>query len=319
MTKTSARGLLAATAMTLTLGSAAGAQTREADRIARLEGQVRDLQAVVYAVERQGAPIRQGSQARAEPAAPQGVQAYGSSDVLKMAELEQEIARLTGRIEELTFRMANQQRQLDTIMAVLGDTRGGGARMSVDQAPVYQAPVDQAFVDGGAPDGAVVPADGTAAGAADAAPGAPADLSGALPARETVAVDLPDTEDDAYDLAYEALLAGDYARSEAAFEAYVDQFPDGVRTAEAKYLLGEIYLATGAYAEAATVFLDHVKSYPGDVRAPEAYLKLGTAFARLEKPEEACKVFRVGQSKFPDMSANVRARFAAEQRGAGCA
>ena len=297
MTITFARGLLAATALSVVAAAPADAQTRERDRIERLEGQVRDLQAVVYAAERPGAPIRQGGSAQARPGP--GVETFGSNDVLKIAELEQEIARLTGRIEELTFRLANQQRQLDTIMAVLGDTRGGQA-----------APADT-------PDDASMPT-GDTMGAPQTA-SAPTDLAGAAPPREEVAVSLPPGEDDAYDLAYEALLAGDYARSEAAFEAYVEQFPEGVRTAEAKYLLGEIYLATGAYAEAATVFLDHVKSYPDDVRAPEAYLKLGTAFARLDKPEEACKVFRVGASKFPQMSASVRARFEAEQRKAGCA
>ena len=282
------RSLLAASAVSLSLiaSAPAEAQTRERDRIERLEAEIRDLQSVVYSVERPGAPVRQG------PVAAQA--ASSPNDVLKIARLEEEIAQLTGRIEELTFRMANQQRQLDTIMAVLGDTRGG-------QAGTPGADI-------------VVPADEMIGGKA----GAPADLSGALPPREEVAVELPEGEDDAYDVAYEALLAGDYARSEAAFEAYVEQFPDGVRTAEAKYLLGEIYLATGAYAEAATTFLDHVKSYPDDVRAPEAYLKLGTAFARLDKPDEACRVFRVGASKFPQMSASVRARFEAEQRKAAC-
>lgn len=303
MTNAITRSLLAASAIALTVGAGAPAeaQTRDRDRIERLEAEIRDLQSVVYSVERQGAPVRQGPLSTQTASSP--------NDVLKIAQLEEEIAQLTGRIEELTFRMANQQRQLDTIMAVLGDTRGGGAP-GEDEAPGGVA--DQPR------EGGPYPAEEGTDFDEERERGNPSDLSAALPPREEVAVDLPEAEDDAYDVAYEALLAGDYARSEAAFEAYVEQFPDGVRTAEAKYLLGEIYLATGAYAEAATTFLDHVKTYPDDVRAPEAYLKLGTAFARLDRPEEACRVFRVGASKFPQMSASVRARFEAEQRRAGC-
>ena len=306
MTITFARGLLAATAMTLAAHAApASAQSR--GELERIRDDIRDLQAVVYSVERQGAPVRQGA-VTAQPGA--GVGAYRSDDILKIAQLEEEIAELTGRIEELTFRMANQQRQLDTIMAVLGDTRGGGMN-SGDGAVASSGPGDAALPLGDATNGRPR--------ATEREMGAPGDLSAALPPREDVTVTLPEDEDDAYDVAYEALLAGDYARAEGAFEAYIEQFPEGVRTSEAKYLLGEIYLATGAYAEAATVFLDHVKSYPDDLRASEAYLKLGTAFARLDKPDEACKVFRVGGSKFPGMAASVRARFEAEQRKAACA
>lgn len=316
MTSTTARGLLAATAIALTSAACAtgpaAAQVRGSasqDRLERLESEIRDLQSVVYSRERPTAPIRQGG------VIPSGQSASSPQDVVRIAQMEQEIAQLTGRIEELTFRLAGQQRQLDTIMAVLGDTRGGGVSPQGDDA---DADADAAAValsetlgDEGVDTGG--PED-----LGDPAP-QPQAQSQAEAQSQAVTVDLPDNEDDAYDIAYEALLAGDYDRSEAAFEAYIAAFPEGVRTAEAKYLLGEIYLATGAYAEAATTFLSHVKLYPKDVRAPEAYLKLGTAFARLDKGDEACKVFRVGQSKFPQMTANVRARFEAESRKAACA
>jgi tol-pal system protein YbgF len=150
----------------------------------------------------------------------------------------------------------------------------------------------------------------------------PADLRSPAPIAppaQAVEVDLPADEGEAYDLAYEALLAGDYARSQAAFEAYVARFPEASQTPEAKYLLGEIYLATGAYAKAATQFLDHVRSYPQDPRGPEAYLKLGTSFARLDKTEEACRVFSAGEEKFPDASGSVKARLTSERAKAGCA
>lgn len=312
MTSTTARGLLAATAIALTSAACtagpAAAQVRGSasqDRLERLEGEIRDLQSVVYSRERPTAPIRQGAVQPTQPSGPQ--------DVVRIAQMEQEIAQLTGRIEELTFRLAGQQRQLDTIMAVLGDTRGGGVSPQGDDADAEAAAValSETLGDEGVDTGG--PED-----LGDPAP-QPQTQAQAQSQAQAVTVDLPDNEDDAYDIAYEALLAGDYDRSEAAFEAYIAAFPEGVRTAEAKYLLGEIYLATGAYAEAATTFLDHVKLYPTDVRAPEAYLKLGTAFARLDKGDEACKVFRVGQSKFPQMTANVRARFEAESRKAACA
>ena len=268
----------------------------DAARIAQLERAVSDLQGVVYSVE--------GGQRSARPGTVVAQAADGANTadaVVRLADLEQEVARLTGRIEELTFRLAEQQRQLDTVMDVMSSAGPEGG-----QGP--EAPPARAFL--GSDDAAPPQATG------------PQDLNGGEPvatdAAPRPAVDLPDDPDAAYELAYEALLAGDYERAEAAFEAFVEAHPDSVQAPEAKYLLGEIYLATGAYAEAATLFLDHVRTYPDDPRAPEAYLKLGTAFARLDRVEEACKIFTAGERKFSDMPASVRARYAAERGKVSC-
>lgn len=297
------RGAATAAALALSLPAAAqvsaqpaaGAARQEAsranDRIVRLERAVRDLQGAVYA----GEPGRRPE--GLAPAAP------SADTVVRLQQIEREMQELTGRIEELTFRLATQQRQVDTMMEVMA---GPGAADGPQATP-------------GA--GSQAPREASAAAAAQ---GAPADLRGSAPVGQQAAapaqtVELPADPDDAYDVAYEALLAGDYARSQAAFEAYVERFPEGVRTPEAKYLLGEIYLATGAYAQAATQFLDHVRTYPEDPRGPEAYLKLGTSFARLDKADEACRVFSAGSAKFPDASASVQARIASEEEKAGCA
>ena len=326
MTSTTARGLLAATLLTaISLSPAPGAAQVRAEptsaqaRIDRLEAELRDLQSVVYSAERPGAPVRQGTEPSgrerpvrrdaSEPARAEPSLATRPDDVLRIAELEREMAELTGRIEELSFRLAGQQRQVETILAVLGEA--DAARAGVGAVPSGAEDTDDADL-------------AADADAGEDEDGAPVDLSGgeAATGRQATAgqsaVSLPDDPDEAYEVAYDALLAGDYARSEAAFEAYLDAFPDGVQAPEAEYLLGEIYLATESYTRAANTFLRHVQSYPDDPRAPEAYLKLGTSFARLDKPEEACRVFRVGRSKFPQMSAGVRARFDAEGRRAEC-
>ncbi|MBB4660006.1 tol-pal system protein YbgF [Parvularcula dongshanensis] len=266
----------------------AGSYDRAADRLAAVEEAVRDLQASVYSVEGGQRPLA------AQPA-PRQAPAADASTVIRLQELEQQVAELTGRIEELTFRLASQQRQINTMLEVIGT-----------------------------PDPMAGP---TVSGAEETDEGAqPQELAEAVQAGEgsttsepATMVELPDDPDEAYDVAYEALLAGDYPRAEASFAAYSAKFPEGVRTPEAKYLLGEIYLATGAYKEAASTFLDHVRSYPEDPRAAEAYLKLGTAFARLDRADEACKLFAASESKFPDASQSVKARLSAERNRVGCA
>ena len=292
-----ARGLAA-----FTLLLAPAFAQSDAVRIERLERAVSDLQGVVYSVEPDGRVTRSGALGQGLGQVQSGAARDEADLVVRLSDLEQEVARLTGRIEELTFRLAEQQRQIETVMDVMS---GPGAATGESRAPTAAGGLS-------ANDAAPVSTPGVGEG--------PQDLSGASMDADIAApsVTLPEDADAAYEMAYEALLAGDYDRAEAAFEAFVEAHPDAVQTPEAKYLLGEIYLATGAYAEAATLFLDHVRTYPDDPRAPEAYLKLGTSFARLDRTEEACKIFTAGERKFPDMPASVRARYAAERGKVTC-
>lgn len=314
--KRRATAALLATASAVIFSAPAFAQSsdRNAERLTRLENAVRDLQATLYSVEGQQPGTR--SMPMDGPLALSGGE-DGASTVVRIQSLERELARLTGEVEELRFRYREQQRQIETIIAVLGggevgmggeDEMAGGGTAPFPLAGSDQDPAGAAF-------GEVVGETPPQAGQT----GAPADLRGSGPvAAAAPAFELPDNPDDAYDVAYEALLAGDYDRAEAAFEAFVERFPDAVQTADAKYLLGEIYLAGEAYAKAATVFLDHVRAYPDDPRAPEAYLKLGTAFSRLDKTDEACRIFEAARSKFPQMSGGVAARLRTERQRAGC-
>ncbi len=285
---------------------------RTTERLMRLENAVRDLQAELYSVEPGRAQRDTGPITLGAPQPQQGPEAAATT--VRLGQLERQMQELTGRVEELTYRLSQQQRQIDTLMEVMGradetDPLGppafgqGEEDFPFDEDAQAELPPIAADEDAGPTD-----LRGGGAGLAEA---------GAEPAAP--AVELPADPEAAYDVAYDALLAGDYDEAEAAFEAYLEAFPDSEQTPDARYLLGEIYLATGAYAEAATAFLEHVRAYPDDSRSPEAYLKLGTAFARLGKTEEACKVFGAGAAKFPDASASVKARLSAERDRASCA
>jgi tol-pal system protein YbgF len=216
-------------------------------------------------------------------AAEQAARAQGATTV-RIGELERQIQELTGRIEELSYELDTANQRLDAISAAL-------AGASPETAAAIAA--DPMRRPGGGP--------------VDLSTGDPiADqITNATPAADTSS----------------AVGGGDVALPldpKAAFQLYVEAFPNSSRTPDAQFRLGEIHLALGENAAAADVFINHIRSYPNDPRAAEAYLKLGTAFARLEKPKEACTVFKTMKTKYPNAPSAVASRADIEMARINC-
>ncbi|MEM9989466.1 MAG: tetratricopeptide repeat protein [Pseudomonadota bacterium] len=269
---------------------------RTQERLDRLENALQDMQAVLYSVEgrevrAQNVPVT-GSGYSNRPAVPVASVSLPEGDLaVRLVALETALAQLTGQVEEMSFRLRQQEQAIE--------------RLETQTAPAAAPPATFPEL-GRSPMGM---------------PGAPTDLIGGNDDQAeapVVTMTLPDDPSAAYNLGYDAVLAADYTLAEASLSAFVQKFPNAPQTPEAKFLLGEVYLATGANEAAARVFLDHVSAHKEDARSAEAYLKLGTAFARLERNAEACNVFRVGQSKFPNMEGALKQQFSAERNSAGC-
>lgn len=238
--------------------------------------------------------------------AEQSLAGQGAATV-RISELEREIQMLTGRIEELTFQLDQANMRLDAISAALAG-EGAGAAGS------------EAGLSFGAP------------GAAPVASGGPVNLTAGDPIADEISrsqepaasnsfagdVTLPLDPNAAFNYASQFLLQGDYPRAKEAFELYVEAFPNHSRTADAQFRLGDIHLALGDNAAAADAFIAHIRNYPNDPRAAEAYLKLGTAFSRLERPDEACTVFKTLKTKFPGAAGPVMQRADTEMARIDC-
>lgn len=276
-------------------------QDRIDDRLERIEDALTDLQAVVYSVDRPRDLSRNTAPAGAAVTPPSA--ATDAELAIRVSNIESSLASLTGQVEELSFRLRRQQETLD--------------RLSGQQSPEFGAPAqlpdlsDQGISAANAP---------TGPSTVSQPAGAPTDL---LTGNEDApgaanSVSLPDDPDAAFEQAFQYVLSADYAQAEENLEAFIAKFPEAEQTAEAKYLLGEIYLATGANSEAARIFLDHVSTYKDDPRSPEAYLKLGIAFSRLNRPEEACRVLNAGVRKFPDLDPRLKERYDEERAAASC-
>ena len=204
----------------------------------------------------------------------------------KIDRLEAEVRSLTGRVEELTHELDQTRARLDSVSAALaGDVAGGPVAL-----------------------------------------GAPASAGGGDPIANQIArtesaspeVALPLDPEAAYAYASDFLVTADYARAEAAFSKFLEAFPNHPRAADARFRLGEVYLASSKNTEAADTFIAFIRAYPNSARGAEAYLKLGTAFSRLNQSAEACKVFKTLKVKYPTAPPAVLQRTDVEMSRISC-
>ena len=115
------------------------------------------------------------------------------------------------------------------------------------------------------------------------------------------------------------MQAGDNAGAGAAFEAYLEQFPDGPRNAEARYWLGKTQTARGQQARAATSYIGAIRDWPKTPWAPDAVVELARALIALKKPEDACQTLAELPKRYPKASAAVTNRAKAASTQAKCA
>ncbi len=324
--------------MTSALAQSPNSNLDLGSRLNRIESALQDLQGVVYSVE-QSAYGSQGSEN--DPYATSDT--FGGDTAVRIDQMERELQQLTGRIEEVAYRIEMNSRRLDSLanaMAMGGQAPQGqmGDLMPGQPGGSGAAPQGLPPVGGSAPE-AEDPNSLNAQyrrmqnqnqGPAAPATSGPVDLSGTgaftgtLEEQEEAvanfdcAAALPTSADGIYDAAFDALLSGEYDSSECAFNKFLENYGDDPRASDAQFRLGDIYLATGANVDAAKAFLNHIRTWPQDARAPESYLKLGIAYSRLGKTAEACKIFGAIETKFPNISGNIRQRIAVERGAAGC-
>jgi TolA-binding protein len=282
--------LLAGIAVVMMLPTVAVAQSNVEGRVGKLESEMRAVQRKVF-------PNGAGGYVQPDISAPQAqVQAPGvpASSALtdltsRVTSLEEQMANLTGQIEQNGYRTRQLQEQFDAYK------RGVETRLkALEAGPAPIAPAGQS-----APlDTPAQPATGTTR--PTRTPAAPSVVTGdtatTLPAAASgsTAVDKPSTGDaaeDAYLYGYRLWQAKRYPEAEAALKKMVADYPKSRRASFAQNLLGRTYLDSGKPSLASMAFYENYKKFPDGERAPDSLLYLGQALTKLNKAADACKVY----------------------------
>lgn len=227
--------------------------------------------------------------------------AFGQADARqdRIEELEGQLRDATAENERLQFELNQTQREVNRLRAMVGDL----------------ANVNQSLSDGAtAPPAAAPPTPPSQQRRSEATP-QPAQTGslGTLPATE-----LPGNEGSAYSYARELLANGKYAEAEAAFAQFLQTYPNGDTTADARFLFAFTLLARNNYQDAAANFVQYLQATPNGPRAPEAQARLGMALAGMGQTRQACGAFATLARRYPNAPRYVRDLSTRESRAANC-
>jgi len=275
----------------------------------------------------------------AETPAPVQLAQAGDGGV-RISQMEEEMRRLNGKVEELSFLVLQLQEQLrktqednEFRFQDLEQAGGGGAgsagtpQRRTDAAPAALPSAGEARVASAAPPSlndaapATLPARGDEIGdilteGLATAPASPPTVPS--PSSGQVASVSTDGPVELYSLGYNYMLAGDYGLAENTFRQYTQAYPTSQDAPDAQYWLGEALYAQAKYRDAAEVFLNAQKSHPQATKAPEMMLKLGMSLARLDNRETACVTYSEVNKRYPQMSSNVKRKLQVEEKSASC-
>jgi TolA-binding protein len=274
---------------------AASAQSNVEGRVGKLESEMRAVQRKVF-------PGGAGKLLQPEVTGPQTTAGPGpgtpaTSAVADLAQrvtsLEQQIASMTGQVEQTEYKIRQLQEQFDAYR-----------RATDDRMKLFVRAVE-----------------GTGGPDEDAGP--PARPSGATAAaRPANAVEKPSTgnpAEDEYLYGYRLWAAKSYAEAQTQLKKVVATYPKDRRASYAQNLLGRAYLDEGKPSLASMAFYDNYKKMPDGERASESLYYLGQSLTKLNKSADACKVYdELNDVYGAKLSRDMTAKVAAGRAAAKC-
>jgi len=199
---------------------------------------------------------------------------------------------------ELTTQYDQLQNDLKTLKGQLEETNHtiGELRQHLDEqgfqlsAMTAQMQTLQTAVAGAAPPAAPLPPPPSGAG-----PDQKLVLPGRAPAPKAGAV----TPVEAYNLAYNDYLRGNYTLAIGGFEQFLQQYPSSILVPHAMYWLGESHFGAKQYQKAAETFDQFMQRYPKHEKVPAAMLKNGLAYLEIGDKQQASQVLKRLVANYP--------------------
>ncbi len=121
---------------------------------------------------------------------------------------------------------------------------------------------------------------------------------------------LESQETSAYQQAFALLSKQKYDEALAAFQSFVNDYPNGKYIANADYWLGQLYYVKGKFKKAENVFHLLISKYADSPKVPDAKLKLALILATQGNQEQSNKMLQSIVKLYPSTTA---AKLAADQ------
>lgn len=227
-----------------------------------------------------------------------------SQMVNELQELREAMSRLRGQMDvvqrDLT-RMEERQRQIYADLDDRLQTLETGELAGATAPPSPTAPV--------APDPSRFPADAEEPAlespppATTGEPEAPTLATTTEPETPASTPDDDRSEAEHYREAFETLRAGNYARAADQFEFFLERFPEGQYSANARYWLGESHYVVREFDTAQNHFERVLADFPDSPKASDAMLKVGFVHYEEGRLDRARDTLQQVIAEFPGTTA----------------
>lgn len=141
----------------------------------------------------------------------------------------------------------------------------------------------------------------------------PVPLGGVEPQNEVIS-----SERQAFSDAKKALSEGDGSTASTLLVAFLNSFPDGPLSSEARYLQGEALAMQGDYQNAARAYLSGFSGAPDSVYAPRSLFGLSVSLFELGQGDQACLTLAEIQIRYANIDADLARNIVEQRRAMTC-
>ena len=195
--------------------------------------------------------------------------------------LEEQLATLTGQLEEQQFKMRSVETRLADLEKGLKEQQAAASETAT------------ASPDSNAQENQATSSETTAAPVSSAR-------------RDAVAaIEIPSTGDefeDSYNYGFRLWDAKFYPEAQVQLQETVDKFPNHPRASFARNLLGRAWLDDNKPTNATKILYDNYVSDPRGARAPDSLYFLGNALTNMNELSKACEAYQQLQDAYPEIS-----------------
>ncbi len=273
----------------------------------------------------------------------------GPKGDVKVAEIEEQMRSINGKIEELQNNIDTMSKKFDKIVADV-DFRIAALEKANQQlaaankeasskepkenteaqaelAKALEAPASKAGVDRG--EESVMVKDVSDAKEEKKAEEkvAPAENADKAAQQEKVAEEKPIEDKKAskkeeitnqYDKAFQYLRQSKYTEAEKAWKEFIDKNGESDLISNAYYWLGETYYVRSNYELSAVNFLKGYQKLPKGNKAQDNLFKLANSLGKLKKDKEACTTFDKLLKEFPNVDKEIKGKVKEEKTRLKC-
>ena len=213
--------------------------------------------------------------------------------IIRLEQVERQAAEMTGRIEVLEARLAQQQVVHNQLVQELEAERA--SQQSIQVSGARRAEIATVETS------AAVPLEAQAS-VGDLAP-APV---------------MPPGAEALFNAAQLALQRGDYLTAETNLNALITNFPGAPEGIEGRWLLGEARFVQSAWGPAAEAYLSYLDITPQGSRASESLVRLAGAFGQMGNAKMRCSALLEYKRRTPNPDPTLKARADAEAARSPC-